>query len=389
MAKRSIALLATCFLVFSSSFAAYAQADPGYRIGDRVEADPTTSSDGPYKKWLKATIIDVVQNGYLVVLDGEFPRRGAIINYDSRSSRRIAGRVAVPNCPRGGQTTSAVEAEVRCWDEAAKRQAQANAQQARQPAPAAPANPRNPQGKTAAEYQAEAAALEAQAAAILANQNHRAANPPANNVQGAKFRVGDRVETDPYRYDEGSPNKHWQKGTIKQVFGPHNYLIAMDFPPGTEQPRDVYQKDEPYNLRALAEPNRGAPTFNSRCPASDPDTGASANVHRIIREQFDRPQEPGKLDGRQTVTFQSFKVLDPTPYDVSRDWNSGANPLKNIIPVYATLTVCTERGAGYTPYIRRFVDRSYRCFETKNPQHDWNCSWDSVREEWIDGRRVQ
>ncbi|MBC5810041.1 MAG: hypothetical protein GIW95_04180 [Candidatus Eremiobacteraeota bacterium] len=355
MTKRSIALLAACFFVLSSSFAAYAQVDPGYKLGDRVEADPTTLSDGPYKKWLKATIIDVVQNGYLVLIDGEFPRHGAIINYDPRSSRRIVGHVDVPNCPKGGQTTAALEAEVSCWDTAAKRQAQPNAQQARQPAPAAPAN--------------------------------SAGNPPGGNVQGAKFKVGDRVETDPYRFREGSPYKRWKKETIAEVYGPHNYRVVLDFPPGTAQPRDVMQADEPYNLRALAEPNRGAPVFVSVCPASDPDTGRYAELHRIIREQRDKPQQPGYVDGRQTVQFESFRVGAPVPYDPEHDAYGGANPRKGVIPVLATQTICTERGPGKVPYHRRLVDATYRCFETQSPGHPWNCSWTGAREEWSDGVR--
>lgn len=103
--------------------AVFAQSDPGYQIGDRVEADGTSLPEGPYKRWTKATVVGVVGNGYVVLLDGPLPRHVNIVGYSPQASRRIAGHVVPPpGCRVEGQSSAAMESVAQCWDRAAAPQ---------------------------------------------------------------------------------------------------------------------------------------------------------------------------------------------------------------------------------------------------------------------------
>ena len=359
---------------------AYAQADPGYKLGDRVEADPTGIPDGPYKQWRKGTVIDTVVGGYLVLFDGEFPRHGAIINYNANSSRRInEKRVNVPaGCPRGAQTQAGMEAEAKCWDAAEQRGAQQNAPPNVQTAPKAaarpPVAPPKSQTKTVAEYEAEAAAYEAEAARILAarNQQPGAVKTVAQAPHAGEFKVGDRVEIDPQHMFAG-PAKVWLKGTVRKVRHPAagaqtSYDVLIDYAPGT-QARVRTVGSEPDAIRPIQGPDRNpnpvAQDGGGTCPASTSDAGEAGlgrTFHRIVREKFDRSNWPG--DGRQTVTFQSFRVGAPIPWN----GNPYANVGKPMYPVSATFTVCAEHSPQleFTKYVN-----PYQCY-----QHGegWECT---------------
>ncbi len=374
---------------------AYAQADPGYKIGDRVEADPTGVPDGPYKQWRKGTVIDTVVGGYIVLFDGESPRRGAVINYNANSSRRInEKRVNVPaGCPRGAQTQAGMEAEASCWDAAAQRGAQPNPPPNAQPAPKAAARPQaappKTQTKTVAEYEAEAAAYEAEAARILAARGQQPGAQPRNPQQNGQqpgavktvvqaphtgeFKVGDRVEIDENHFPAGYPAKVWLKGTVRKVWHPAagaqtSYDVLIDYAPGT-QARVRTVGSEPDAIRPIQGPDRNpnpvAQDGGGTCPASTSDAGEAGlgrTFHRIIREKFDRSDARG--DARQTVTFQSFRVGAPIPWD----GNAYANVGQPMQPVYATFTVCFEHSPQleFTKYVN-----PYHCY-----QHGegWECT---------------
>ena len=396
MRKSSLAAAVLCVCMLASWLPVYAQTDPGYKIGDRVEADPTAVPDGPNKQWHKATVIGFVVGGYAVLLDGEHPRRAVVINYKADSSRRInEKRLDVPaGCPKDPKTPAEWDAVGPCWDAAAERGVQQNAAPNVQAAPKVaarpPVAPQRAQTKTVAEYEAEAAAYEAEAARILAGRGQQPAAQPRNPAQNGQqpgavktvaqaphageFKVNDRVEVDETHSDHG-PGKVWRKATVVGVThsgGQPSYAVVIDTPPGTQVHESGVGSDDRW-IRPIQGADRNPnPVMHAggTCPTSTSDageTGLARTFHRIIREKTDRSDAPG--DARQTVTFQSFRVGGPIPYDAVRDAYPGANQGQANYPVRATYTVCYEHTRQLEFW--RFDNQEFRCYQQGN---FWNCT---------------
>ncbi|GAC1543046.1 MAG: hypothetical protein NVS3B16_08810 [Vulcanimicrobiaceae bacterium] len=254
MLKRLLASVVVFVFVPASLLPAYAQADPGYKLGDRVEADGTTMSH-----FRKATVIGVVQNGYLVLFDGPFPRSGAVVNYSPSASRRLNEKAVdvPPGCPAIGPSQREMQAVATCWDASARRAAQPNGQPPRSVAAQQPAGQAKTETKTVTNYEAEAAAHEAEAARLLAkNGQHVAAAQPRN--------VADH------------------RGQLGAATSPHNPSGAVACPASS----------------AGRSPNRVEQRFR--------DAVVAHNAH---------PVHPGEPDGAKTVVIRSFTLGQARPWN--------------------------------------------------------------------------
>lgn len=191
--------------------------------------------------------------------------------------------------------------------------------------------------------------------------------PAFNDAKGAssgrKFKVlrcdGENCKV--FQINEYNPNGGFEtemtKAHVKEDIS--RYRCVAPGGNNNEPQNEKVEKNEEPQQKEETPQNRN--NGKVACPASDPDSNSKTALEKsfrgAIREAWEKEPEPG-LDGRVTITFQSFTVGAAHKYRTYIDPNDAIG--KMIYSVRATFTTCTD-------YNRRIEnvkrEREFSCYK--------------------------